>query len=38
VPSGRLLSVGLGEEQLLPDIPTDDPRNRRVELINIGPL
>jgi OmpA-OmpF porin, OOP family len=34
----RLLAVGLGEEQLLPNIPPDDPRNRRVELLNIGPI
>jgi OmpA-OmpF porin, OOP family len=38
VPSNRLLSVGLGEEKLLPNVAPDDPRNRRVELINIGPL
>lgn len=38
VPSERLLAVGLGEEQLLPNVPPDDPSNRRVELINIGPL
>jgi OmpA-OmpF porin, OOP family len=34
----RLIAVGLGEEQLLPNIPPDDPRNRRVELLNIGPI
>jgi OmpA-OmpF porin, OOP family len=38
VPSERLLAVGLGEEQLLPNVPPDDPSNRRVELINIGPM
>jgi outer membrane protein OmpA-like peptidoglycan-associated protein len=33
---GRLQAVGLGEEDLLyPDRPTD-PKNRRVQLINIG--
>lgn len=34
----RLLAVGLGEEQLLENVPPTDPRNRRVQLINIGPL
>ncbi|MGI9402393.1 MAG: OmpA family protein [Rhizobiaceae bacterium] len=38
IPADRLLAVGVGEELLLPDIPKDDPRNRRVELINIGPI
>jgi len=38
VPQERLLSVGLGEEQLLENVPPTDPQNRRVELINIGPL
>ena len=38
VPSANLLAVGLGEEQLLPNVAPDDPSNRRVELINIGPL
>ncbi len=38
IPADRLVAVGVGEEQLLPDIPADDPRNRRVELINIGPI
>lgn len=38
IPADRVLAVGVGEEQLLPNIPADDPRNRRVELINIGPI
>jgi OmpA-OmpF porin, OOP family len=38
VPAGQLLTVGLGEEQLLPNVAPTDPSNRRVELINIGPM
>lgn len=38
VPARRLLSVGLGEEQLLEGLAPNDPVHRRVELINIGPV
>ncbi|MCG6856987.1 MAG: OmpA family protein [Salaquimonas sp.] len=37
VPAARLIPLGVGEEQLLKGIPSTDPRNRRVELINLGP-
>jgi OmpA-OmpF porin, OOP family len=38
VPANRLVSIGLGEEQLLDTNNPDDGINRRVQLINIGPL
>lgn len=38
VPAVRLLPLGVGEEQLLPGISPDDPKNRRVELINLGAI
>lgn len=37
VPPSRLVPLGVGEEQLLDGIPPTDPRNRRVQLINLGP-
>ena len=38
VPANRLMSIGLGEEQLLDTKNPDDGINRRVQLINIGPV
>lgn len=38
VPANRLMSIGLGEEQLLDTTNPDDGVNRRVQLINIGPV
>ncbi len=38
VPANRLMSIGLGEEQLLDTQNPNDGVNRRVQLINIGPL
>jgi outer membrane protein OmpA-like peptidoglycan-associated protein len=38
VPPQRLLTMGLGEEQLLDAQNPDDGINRRVQLINIGPI
>lgn len=37
VAASDLLPLGVGEEQLLADVPRTDPRNRRVQLINLGP-
>jgi OOP family OmpA-OmpF porin len=34
----RIEAVGLGEEQLLTPATPDNPENRRVQLINIGPV
>jgi outer membrane protein OmpA-like peptidoglycan-associated protein len=31
----RLRTVGFGEERLLKDVYPDDPRNRRVEVVNL---
>jgi outer membrane protein OmpA-like peptidoglycan-associated protein len=38
VPASRLDAVGLGETQLLVQTPdaTAEPRNRRVQILNIG--
>ena len=38
IPPQRLLTMGLGEEQLLDTQNPDDGINRRVQLINIGPI
>ena len=38
VPANRLVSIGLGEEQLLDTANPNDGVNRRVQLINIGPI
>jgi outer membrane protein OmpA-like peptidoglycan-associated protein len=38
VPAERMISIGLGEEQLLDTKNPDDGVNRRVQLINIGPM
>ena len=38
VPANRLMSIGLGEEQLLDTQNPNDGINRRVQLVNIGPL
>jgi OOP family OmpA-OmpF porin len=38
VPANRLVSIGLGEEQLLDAQNPNDGVNRRVQLINIGPV
>ena len=32
----RLVEVGLGESSLMPGIPAEDARNRRVEIMNLG--
>jgi len=36
VPAAHLVPLGVGEEQQLPGVPPTDPRNRRVQLINLG--
>ena len=37
VPSERLIDVGFGEAYPVAGIPSDDARNRRVEIVNRGP-
>ena len=36
VSASRLVEVGLGEDFRLPDIPAEDERNRRVEIVKLG--
>ena len=38
VPGGRLVGVGLGEDYPIRGLPPDDARNRRVEIVNRGPV
>ena len=33
----RLVEIGLGEDFPVPDLPADDARNRRVEIVHLGP-
>lgn len=36
VEAGRLVEVGLGEDFPVAELAADDPRNRRVEIVNLG--